>query len=214
LSTTRRYDSTARQVEARSRRASIVAAAADLFLERGYGDTTIAQVAAAAGVSPQLVYAAFGGKAGLLAGVLDLLGAGDEEEVLLRDRPDNVALMDIPDPSERLRAAAALIAELNGRTAPLLVLVDQVSGSDPAVHELRTRILENMRTDHRVQVDRLAKDMRPDLGPDRLADVTRVLTGHQVWHGLVVDSGWSQQEYADWLGDALIRLLITEPTAS
>jgi hypothetical protein len=138
----------------------------------------------------------------------------DDEQVLLRDRPENVALMDIRDPHERLRAAAVLIAELNARTAPLLVLVAQVSGSDPAVHELRTRILENMRTDHRVQVDRLAKDMRPDLGPDRLADVTRVLTGHQVWHGLVVDSGWSQQEYADWLGDALIRLLITEPTAS
>ena len=44
-----------------------MAAAAELFVRKGYAETTIAQVAAEAGVSSQLVYAAFGGKAGLLA---------------------------------------------------------------------------------------------------------------------------------------------------
>src|SRR4051794_23313828 len=115
MSRTRQYDSSARQAEARSRRSTIVAAAARLFVENGYAETTIARVAAEAGVSAQLVYAAFGGKAGLLAGALDLVAAGDEQPMLLRDRPEALALMEIRDPRERLRAAAAQIADLNAR---------------------------------------------------------------------------------------------------
>jgi AcrR family transcriptional regulator len=207
VSSPRRYDSSARQAEARSRRVAIVEAAARLFLAEGYAETTIAKVAAEARVSPQLVYAAFGGKAGLLSGVLDLVAAGDEEPVLLRDRPESLALMEIRDPKKRLRAAAAQMADLNARVGPLLVLLDRVAGSDPAVAEIRVRMLQNMHEDYRVHVDRLASGMRPDLGPDRLADVIRVLTGHQVWNGLVVDGGWSQEQYADWLADSLIRLL-------
>jgi hypothetical protein len=49
--------------------------------------------------------------------------------------------------------------------------------------------------------------MRPDLGLERIADMTRVITGVQVWHGLGVEGGWTQEQYVDWLGDALIRLL-------
>lgn len=212
VSTTRRYDSSARQADARTRRAAIVEAAARLFLEAGYAETTIAQVAAEAEVSPQLVYAAFGGKAGLLAGVLDLIAAGDEDDVLLRDRPESLALNDIRDPRERMRAAAQRVADLNGLTGRLLVLVDRVAGSDPAVADLQSRMLKAMREDHRILVDRLAAGMRPDLGPDRLAEVTRVITGHQVWHGLVVDGEWTQEQYADWLGDTLIRLLVIDAT--
>ena len=48
------------------------------------------------------------------------------------------------------------------------------------------------------------------IGPDRLADVSRVLTGFQVWHGLVVEGGWTHEQYVEWLGDALIRLFIDD----
>jgi AcrR family transcriptional regulator len=214
VSTTRRYDNTARQADARSRRTAMVEAAARLFREKGYAETTITQVAAEAGVSAQLVYAAFGGKAGLLSGVLDLAAAGDDEPVLMRDRPESLALMEIPDVRERLRAAAALIAALNARVGPLVKMVERVAGSDPAVAELQERMVAAMREDHLVIAERLVPGLRPDLGLERVADMTRVITGSQVWHGLVVEGGWSQERYADWLGDTLIRLLVLDPGAS
>jgi hypothetical protein len=67
-----------------------------------------------------------------------------------------------------------------------------------------------MREDHLVIAGRLVPGLRPDLGPERVADMTRVITGFRVWHGLVVEGGWSQEQYADWLGDTLIRLLVDD----
>ena len=188
----------------------MVEAAARLFRENGYAETTIAQVAAEAGVSAQLVYAAFGGKAGLLSAVLDLVASGDDEPILLRDRPESLALMEIPDVRKRLRGAAAQIAALNARVGPLVKMVDRVAGSDPAVAEIQQRMVASMREDHLVIAQRMVPGLRPDLGLERVADMTRVITGFQVWHGLVVEGGWSQQQYADWLGDALIRLLVDD----
>ena len=208
--TNRRYDSSARQADAQSRRSAIIEAAARLFLDNGYAETTIAQIAAEAGVSPQLIYAAFNGKAGLLAGVLDRVAAGDDEPILMRDRPESLALAEIEDPYERMRAAAALVADLNGRVGALVKLVDRVAGTDPAVAELQHNMLAMMREDYLVIAERLASGMRPDLGLERVADMTRVITGVHVWHGLVVEGGYTQQQYADWLGDALIRLLVLD----
>ena len=208
--TNRRYDSSARQADAQSRRVTIIEAAARLFRDHGYAETTIAHVAAEAGVSAQLIYAAFNGKAGLLAGVLDRIAAGDDEPILMRDRPESLALAGIKDPYERMRAAAAQVADLNARVGPFVKLVDQVAGSDPAVAELHAQMLANMQEDHLVIAERLTQGMRPDLGLERVADMTRVITGVQVWHGLVVEGGFTQQQYADWLGDALIRLLVVD----
>lgn len=210
MSTTRRYDSSARQEEARSRRADIVAAAARLFVDDGYAETTIARIANEAGVSSQLVYAAFGNKAGVLAGVLDQMAAGDDQGVLIRDRPEFLAPSEMSDDRERLRAFAGMAAEVNARVGALQVLLDRAAITDPAVAELRARMLAAMRQDHQIYVNRLAAGMRPDLGPERVAEVTRVITGHQVWHGLVIDGGWSQDQYADWVSDALVRLLIED----
>jgi AcrR family transcriptional regulator len=205
---TRRYDSRTRQADAQSRRSAIVAAAARRFLDNGYAETTVAQIAAEAGVSAQLVYAAFGGKAGLLAAALDRLAAGDDEPILMRDRPESLAVMAIEDPRERMRAAANLVADINRRVGPLVMLVERVAGSDPAVAGIKEDLVRAQREDYLVLADRLVPGVRPDLGRKRIADMTRVLTGVQVWHGLVVEGDFTQKQYAEWLGDALIRLLI------
>ena len=55
---------------ARATRARVVAAAAPLFVTRGYLDTTMAELAGAAGVAVQTLYLAFGSKAAVLAAVM------------------------------------------------------------------------------------------------------------------------------------------------
>lgn len=56
----RRYDSTARQEQARQKRRAVLEAARRLFLDGGYGGTTVAAIAGEAGVFVETVYKTFG----------------------------------------------------------------------------------------------------------------------------------------------------------
>src|SRR4051812_37590580 len=68
----RRYDARGRQEQARQNRRTILAEAQRLFLEHGYAKTTVAAIAAAAGVSVETVYKAFTNKPGLAKAVFDV----------------------------------------------------------------------------------------------------------------------------------------------
>src|SRR3712207_4119575 len=66
----RTYSMTNRSARAEATRQPIVEAAAALFLERRYGEVTLAGIAEAAGVSHQTVLNHFESKAGVVAGVV------------------------------------------------------------------------------------------------------------------------------------------------
>ena len=93
----RQYDSSRRQAHARERRAAVLRAALDRFLEQGYSSTTIAQVAGDADVSVETVYKTFGNKAGLLKAVFDVAVAGDDEPVPMVERDDIQRVIAEPD---------------------------------------------------------------------------------------------------------------------
>ena len=67
----RRYDSSRRQAQAAQTRDDILAAAQEMFLDRGYARTTVANIAERAGVVVETIYRAFGGKAGLFKAVIE-----------------------------------------------------------------------------------------------------------------------------------------------
>ena len=67
----RRYNSSGRQAQARRNRQAILDAAQRQFLEGGYAATTIAAIAAEAGVSVETIYKAFGGKPGLVGAIYE-----------------------------------------------------------------------------------------------------------------------------------------------
>src|SRR5437879_120379 len=68
----RQYDSSRRQAQARLTRAAVLEAARHAFFEKGYAATTVGAIAAAAEVSVETVYKAFGNKAGLLKAMFDI----------------------------------------------------------------------------------------------------------------------------------------------
>ena len=205
----RTYDNTSRETEARARRRAIIDAAADLFSTKGYGETTIGAVAVAAEVSPQLVYAAFGGKAGLLSAVVDVLVGGDDEPVLLRDRPDIVALQRVRSKRDLAQTAARIATDLNTRVGPMLHLIDSVAGSDAAVAELRDKLVGFQQEDCRRFAEDHRRFLRAGLDLDRAGEIIRTIGGHEVWHSLVVDGGWSTEDYERWLADSYARLLLS-----
>src|SRR6478735_11478001 len=91
-------EKTSRAEKRRLTRRRIVAAAAELFLDQGYGTTTLDQVAIRAGVAVQTVYFHFGNKATLLKEALDEAAVGDDEPVPLMERTWFEQITAEPDP--------------------------------------------------------------------------------------------------------------------
>lgn len=205
----RKYDNSRRRADAQARQRRIIAAAMRLFVEQGFGATSIDQIAAMADVSSPTVYATFGSKAGLLARVIDVAVAGDDEEVPLVDR----ALTLIEKSGiEELRQGAAIahfIRTLNERVAPLIRVMEQAASTDPALQELRTRLMGAIRADCSVMIEKFWRTaLRPGLAEHEPADVLAMMVSPYVYSMLTVDWGWSPDRYQQWLADTLPRLLL------
>src|SRR6185436_16097443 len=100
---TRRYDSTRCREQAAATRLEILEAAQRLFERDGYVATTMAAVAAEAGVALKTVYLAFETKGGLLRALWHLRLRGDEADVPVGERAWYRELLDEPDPERTLR---------------------------------------------------------------------------------------------------------------
>src|SRR5947209_6427527 len=115
----RRYDASRRLAAAQQTRQAILAAARQLFLERGYALTTMAAIAAAAGVSHETVYAAFGPKPALLQYLIEIALSGTAEPVPALEREPVRAIQAEPNPRRKIEMFARVVRQLQERLAPL-----------------------------------------------------------------------------------------------
>src|SRR5580693_6877695 len=127
---TRMYKSELRQQQAVQTRARVVEAAAKLFAADGYARTTLAKIAAAAGVSAETVQGQ-GPKAALLIAAAEFAGVGvsDEENILNLDVGRQLIAID--DPQEALDFVAAVVTDVHTRTARLAPALFGGANSDP-----------------------------------------------------------------------------------
>ncbi len=200
-----------RAEQARLTRRRIVDAATTLFLEQGYAATTLAQIAAAAGVSVQTVYNAVGGKAVVLKAAYDVVLAGDDEPVPISERPTIRAMFGATDGRSALAWYARLARELGERTLSLVtVLHAQAAAGDPdlAAH---VETIEGERATGTRRTAELVADrfgLRAGLDVDAAADVLWTLTAPDVTDRLVRRRAWGWDRYETWLatamGDALL----------
>src|SRR3954464_15166145 len=102
----RTYNSPRRREQAAATRRQILEAAQRLFEKQGYAATTMASIAAEAGVALKTVYLAFETKSGVLRGLWHLLLRGDEADVPVGERPWYREVLDEPDPEQALRLNA------------------------------------------------------------------------------------------------------------
>jgi AcrR family transcriptional regulator len=204
----RRYDSSGRQARARENRRRILAAAHALFVEQGYGRTTVADVAREAGVAVETVYAAFRNKPTLLHQAWDLAVGGDEQDVHVLDRPEMRAVLAEGDLATRLVRLAEVNTAIMRRTALLRLAVQGAAGSDPAAAALLSEI-------DRARLDSMDVHARAAAATGRLAvpeeecrDVLFATTDGTLWHTLVERRGWSDERYAAWLGRLWVSALV------
>lgn len=205
----RRYDGSRRQADARARRRRVVDAATELFLDHGFGETSIQRIAEEAGVSVQTVYAVFGSKAGILHAAIDVAVGGDDEDVLVRERPENAWVIEERDPRRWVREMAGFVRRSHERSAAIIHLLESVAGADETLAELVDALVAARREDAGFAVANGPLDP-PSVGltEAEAADLIGLWASVAGWIELVQRSGWTPDRYEDWLGDLFERQLV------
>ncbi|MBJ8339938.1 TetR/AcrR family transcriptional regulator [Antrihabitans sp. YC3-6] len=192
----------------------IIEAGYVLFIERGYGATTMAEIAKTAQVSTQTVYNTFGSKAALLKRIYDVRLVGDDLPIPLAKRPHVVAMYADPDAARFLQAYARLGVELMERLGPLLVAVTAGAGAGDADLVAHLRTIDGERLVGATMVARRANELgalRSELSVERAADIVWTLNSVEVWELLTGRRGWSTADYEGWLGNSLCSGILAEP---
>jgi AcrR family transcriptional regulator len=205
------------QARTRLARAAVVDAARVLFLERGYGATTIEAISDMAQVPPATVYRLFSSKHGILKALLDVSIVGDDETVAMADRPHVRALLGAADPRSQLDGFAKAAAKVNARVAPLYRILVSAAGSDPDAAALLDELTQQRQTGQRLIARSLASAgaLRPEHRERDAADLIHALMSPEVYRLLVLDRHWKSERYERWLTQTLVdQLLPSTPGGS
>ena len=198
------------QARTRLARAAVVEAAWSLFLERGYGGTTIEAISELADVPPATVYRLFSSKHGVLKALLDVSIVGDDEDVPMADRPRVQTVLAESDPPAQLAGFVAITAQVNTRIAPLYRILVSAAGTDPDAAALLDALTRQRQQGQRLIARSLARAgaLRPGLRERDAADIIHALLSPDLYQLLVIDRGWNTTRYQPWLTELLVDQLL------
>src|SRR6478672_9210726 len=205
-------EKTSRAEKRRLTRRRIIAAAADLFLDEGYGATTIDQVGARAGVAVQTVYFHFGNKATLLKEALDVAAVGDDEPVALLARPWLEEVTAEPDPVRVIELWTKNSREILVRVAPLLAVVRGTVGTDPDLAGQWDVNESQRRTAFRALADLLAdrNALRPGLTVEDAADLAFLIGSVENYMVATKTLCWTPERWQHHTATLLTKGLLGE----
>lgn len=216
MKNSRQYSSPARDEAARATERRILDAAERLFIESGYAVTSVAAIAAEAGVSKQTVYNSCGSKPALLKRLYDVRLVGDDDPVPFGERPEVRAIGERRDPRDLLAGYGELAGQMMARLGPLLSVV--LAGAAAGDPELRQH-LETIDRERLLgaagwvrQVASVPGALRPGMRIEEARDVVWAVNSVQTWDMLVRQRGWSPADYGRWLGRSLADILLDSST--
>lgn len=192
-----------RQQQAAQTRYEILRAARRLFARDGYRSTKVTDIAAEAGVSPQTVYDSVGGKAEVLAQIVD----GMDAEVGL---PERIArLMELTDPTEIIRWELELSRAFFERCGDIIRAAE--SSGEPQIREVREEGRRRHRHGSGVVIERLVVAGALDLPQQELArrgDILAALCDAEQYTLLVDRYGWTVDAAMAFLERLLVREIL------
>ena len=194
---------TYRQEQAQATRDRICAAARRLFAAEGYRMTSVAAIAAEAGVAERTVYTAFGAKREILSALCEAWLEDAHARELV------AAAVAEPDPLGTVRLAARFLRALFETGYDVMVLFEAASAEDPQTRAMLRAKLEGRNHVQNLILDSVRDRPRPPAAgrPGHLPGPGRV----GVYQELVVESGWTIDQYEQWVFDQLASQLLAAP---
>lgn len=187
-------------------RSRLLEAAAEEFPTHGYTGTTVARLAAAAGVSVQTLYLAWGSKRALLRGYMEHALAGG-----LESPEDAVRRFEGLSPRDRLTELATLVTEVARRAAPGWILYRDAAAVDPEIsadwdelHRLRHQTFSRILSG--IPANALAEGLAM---PDAV-DTAWTIASPESHDLLVRRLGYSLEQFRDWMARALPATLLRD----
>jgi AcrR family transcriptional regulator len=208
----RKYESPRRREQAAATRERILIAGQALFERDGYAATSMAAVAAEAGVALKTVYLVVESKSGLLRAVWHRVLRGEDDAAPVGEQAWFRAVLAEPDPRARLLRNMVNSRRVKERAGALLEVIRGAALGDPAIAELWARIGREFHANQRQVVASLAADgaLRSGLHLEAATDILWSLNHPSFYALLHGERGWSAERYEAWLGPLLCEQLLAE----
>ena len=206
----RRYDISLRAERSQAAKHAVVTAAHDLFLARGFVDTTVDAISVASRVPVATVYRLFKTKTAILKQVIDTAVVGDDAPVPLGDRPIVKDAQAAGDAKAMTAAFAHVARKVFDNTAELRMVLRVAAALDLEAAALH----ESMERQRRVGQARVARALAskgflaPGLKEAEACDIVYALMSIDTYRILRVEQRWSGARYERWLANALYQLLV------
>jgi len=203
---------TRRAQKAQATHDRIVQAATQLFIDRGYLQTTIEAIAERADVAVETVYARFRNKTNLMIAVKDA-AVTEGGQVPLDQRPELDAIAAASDARHQVEIAATLSRGMLERISPVYAALRDAAAADPALREQLAAEIDRRRQFQRTIVKLIgqARSLRQDLTLDQAAETYSALANPDLYLLLTTHHHWSANRYQAWLADSLRYLLLATP---
>jgi AcrR family transcriptional regulator len=205
----RSYDASRRREQARARRLATVLAARDLFERDGFRLTTIAAVAARAGVSAESIYKGFGTKAALAKAVFDVTVAGDDEPVPVAERPAMQPMRDEPDLRRKIEMFVRGLAQRQARSAKVQILIRDGRHVDDSLAPVWAKLEDEAVVGMTMLAGHFAASgqLRAGVDVDEVRDVLCNYLAIDTYERLVLTRGWPLDRYSGWLSRTIIAAI-------
>lgn len=199
-----------RAQKTRQTRRRMLQAAQELFVERGYGATTLQDVADRAGVAVQTIYFTFGNKRTLLKEVVDVTIAGDDEPVATVDRKWFRDALAAPTAADQLAAYVAGTRAVLDRFAAIYTMVVTAVAIDRELSALWPQNIDLRHIVNRTAAESLMTKpgARADVPVERAADLLYGLLSPNLYLLFVCDRGWSPAQFEEWARETLRSQLL------
>ncbi|WP_020576274.1 TetR/AcrR family transcriptional regulator [Actinopolymorpha alba] len=201
-----------RSQKAKQTRTRMLDAARELFVQRGYGATTLQEIADKAGVAVQTIYFTFGNKRVLFKELADVAIAGDPEPIATMDRPWFREAVAAESADGQLRLHVKGTRGILERLAPMIEMMRAATSADPGIAELW-----DQDTDPRFTVQQAAAQslvtkpgIRDGVTAEHAADLLFSLLSPEVYLLFVRDRGWTPDQWERWVYDTLNTQLCAE----
>ena len=202
----RPYKSESRNAGAAQTKERILLAAKNLFELEGFECVTIEKIAQVASVSIPTIYSLFQSKRGILRALMDEVFSKDQFDTLVEKS------IEASSPKKRLLYSAKIARQIYDAEKAQMEIFRGAVVLAPEFKELEKEREMRRYSRQEVTINAMAKEksLSKNLSVNKARDILWAFTGRDMYRMLVVEQGWTSEEYEKWLAQLLSNILIDQ----